>query len=344
AHRAVGGGDHRRRDQGHHAADGDEARHGAAGRGGARAARQGDHLRGRAAGGGEAGAGGAADRGGAGGAPAAPVPDGRRGVGRAQHDDRRAGADRSFRRGRRAGGGEGRRRRRGRARPPVGDRAAAQRRAARPAGRSQAREGGARQEAQVTARPARVQNTRTMPRLCRLVVLVGIAACGSGSDTGGSPDAPPGGTPDAAPADAPTSTVGPGAQLTFESGPVRPLALSPDGTRLYVANIPNGSLDVLRVTPGGLAFDGSTYVGIDPVAVAVRGDGEVWVVNHVSDDVSVVDVSRSPPRVVRTLLVGDEPSDIVFAGPGRARAFVTTAHRGQQRTSPDLAGVPGAGD
>ena len=34
-------------------------------------------------------------------------------------------------------------------------------------------------------------------------------------------------------------------------------------------------------------------------------------------------------RVVRTLLVGDEPRDVVFAGPHRSRAFVTTAHRGQ---------------
>ena len=33
--------------------------------------------------------------------------------------------------------------------------------------------------------------------------------------------------------------------------------------------------------------------------------------------------------VVRTLLVGDEPRDIVFAGPGGSRAFITTAHRGQ---------------
>ena len=58
-------------------------------------------------------------------------------------------------------------------------------------------------------------------------------------------------------------------------------------------------------------------VGLEPVAVAARTDGEVWVVNHLSDRVSVVDVAADPPRVVRTLLVGDEPRDIVFAGPGR---------------------------
>src|SRR4051812_39634437 len=166
----------------------------------------------------------------------------------------------------------------------------------------------------------------------RTAVLIALAACG------GSP-----GTPgDAGPPDGSGRPVAGTAQLTFESGPVRPLAVSSDGARVFVANTSNGSLDLLRVTPGGLVADGSVKVGIDPVAVAVRSDGEVWVVNHVSDSVSIVDVAQAPPRVVRTLLVGDEPGDIVFAGAGRA--FIATAHRGQQRSSPDLAGVPGAGD
>ena len=85
-------------------------------------------------------------------------------------------------------------------------------------------------------------------------------------------------------------------------------------------------------------------VGLEPVAVAARSDSEVWVVNHLSDSVSIVDVGSDPPRVVRTLLVGDEPRDIVFAGTGGNRAFITTAHRGQQRTDPSIAAVPGAGD
>ena len=76
-------------------------------------------------------------------------------------------------------------------------------------------------------------------------------------------------------------------------------------------------------------------VGLEPVAVAARTNTEVWVVNHLSDSVSIVDVGATPPRVVRTLLVGDEPRDIVFAGRPRrrhfTRAFITTAHRGQNR-------------
>jgi DNA-binding beta-propeller fold protein YncE len=131
--------------------------------------------------------------------------------------------------------------------------------------------------------------------------------------------------------------------FTFESGPVRPVALSPDGTQLFVANTSNGSLDVFHVAPSGLSLASTVYVGVDPVAVAARSNTEVWVVNQVSDSVSIVDLSSAPPHVSRTLLVGDEPSDIVF-GVGGTRAFITTAHRGQQRTDPSLEQVPGAGD
>src|SRR5262245_51244951 len=116
---------------------------------------------------------------------------------------------------------------------------------------------------------------------------------------------------------------------TFESGPVRPLALSPDGTRLFAVNTPDDRLEIFTVGAGGLTPTDSVPVGLEPVAVAARTNTEVWVVNHLSDSVSIVDLSTSPPRVVRTLLVGDEPRDIVFAGPGGNRAFITTAHRGQ---------------
>jgi len=116
----------------------------------------------------------------------------------------------------------------------------------------------------------------------------------------------------------------------FESGQVRPLALSPDGKRLYAVNTPDNRLEIFRIGKHGLRHRGSVPVGLEPVAVAVRADGEVWVVNHLSDSVSVVRAdTRRSQRVVRTLLVGDEPRDIVFGGPGMRRAFITTAHRGQ---------------
>jgi DNA-binding beta-propeller fold protein YncE len=134
------------------------------------------------------------------------------------------------------------------------------------------------------------------------------------------------------------------AYVLFEGGPVRPVALSPNGQKLFVANIPDGHLEIFHVGPEGLLTpSASVPVGLEPVAVAARSDSEVWVVNHLSDSVSIVDVASSPPRVKRTLLVGDEPRDIVFAGSPQ-RAFISTAHRGQQRMHSTLATTPGAGD
>jgi YVTN family beta-propeller protein len=133
----------------------------------------------------------------------------------------------------------------------------------------------------------------------------------------------------------------------FESGQVRPLAVSPDGTRLFAVNTPDNRLEIFAIAPGGLTHIESVPVGLEPVAVAARSNGEVWVVNHLSDSVNVVDVSGVSARVLRTLLVGDEPRDIVFAGPGGTRAFITTAHRGQntplQATIDVVLTTPGIG-
>ena len=138
------------------------------------------------------------------------------------------------------------------------------------------------------------------------------------------------------------AAVGSPSFLEFETGQVRPLAMSPDGSRLFAVNTPNGTLEIFSITASGLTFSTRVPVGLEPVAVAARTNDEVWVVNHVSDSVSVVTLTGTP-HVTRTLLVGDEPRDIVFGG-AAGLAFITTAHRGQQRTDPSLAGVPGAGD
>lgn len=131
----------------------------------------------------------------------------------------------------------------------------------------------------------------------------------------------------------------------FESGQVRPLALSQDGKLLFAVNTPDNRLEVYRVKNSGLVHKGSIPVGLEPVSVAVRSNGEVWVVNHLSDSVSIVTVDSDGDegRVVRTLLVGDEPRDLVFAGPGRDRAFITTAHRGQNSPIDPQLTTPGVG-
>ncbi|MBN1207132.1 MAG: hypothetical protein JXB05_19760 [Myxococcaceae bacterium] len=131
----------------------------------------------------------------------------------------------------------------------------------------------------------------------------------------------------------------------FESGQVRPLALSPNGELLFAVNTPDNRLEIFQVHPGGLTHRASVPVGLEPVAVAVRNSQEVWVVNHLSDSVSVVRITPHghSGSVVRTLLVGDEPRDIVFAGPGKRRAFITAAHRGQNAPFDPQLTTPGIG-
>ncbi|HEY4015207.1 MAG TPA: hypothetical protein VGM06_17810 [Polyangiaceae bacterium] len=119
----------------------------------------------------------------------------------------------------------------------------------------------------------------------------------------------------------------------FETLQVRPLALSANGL-LFATNTPDNRLEMFRIESRGLQPLGSVVVGLEPVAVAARANGDVWVVNHLSDSVSIVHVDGfGNASVVNTLFVGDEPRDIVFAGPNQSRAFITTAHRGQN--SPD---------
>jgi DNA-binding beta-propeller fold protein YncE len=128
--------------------------------------------------------------------------------------------------------------------------------------------------------------------------------------------------------------------------------LSPDRRYLFAVNTPDNRLEVFRIREGGLLHTASIPVGLEPVAVAARSNREVWVVNHLSDSVSVVKLDDSGEhgdhddltgQVERTLLMGDEPRDIVFAGPGRKRAFITTAHRGQNIPFDPQLSTPGVG-
>lgn len=119
----------------------------------------------------------------------------------------------------------------------------------------------------------------------------------------------------------------PGSYTLFEFGQTRPLALSPNGRYLFVTNTPANCLEIYNVEQDVPVLISSVSVGLEPVAVAAKSDTEVWVVNALSDSISIVDI-RDRPHVTRTLLVGDEPRDIVFAGPDQ-KAFITAAFRGQ---------------
>jgi len=129
----------------------------------------------------------------------------------------------------------------------------------------------------------------------------------------------------------------------FESGQVRPLALSAKKDKLYALNTPDGTLEIFNVTAQGLQFQSSVPVGMEPVSIAIPNKSEAWVVNHLSDSVSIVSLEEGKERVIKTLLVGDEPRDIVFAGKNRERAFITTAHRGQNAPYDPQFTTPGIG-
>ncbi len=108
----------------------------------------------------------------------------------------------------------------------------------------------------------------------------------------------------------------------FESPHVHPLERTPDGMRLLAVNTADGRLEVFDIlaTAPYLRAAGSIAVGVEPVSVRARTANEAWVVNHVSDSVSVVDLTTM--SVKSTILTGDEPCDVVFAGK-LGRAFVS---------------------
>jgi YVTN family beta-propeller protein len=111
--------------------------------------------------------------------------------------------------------------------------------------------------------------------------------------------------------------------VNFESQHVHPIAISPDGTRVVAVNTPDTRLAVFDVTGTGLALAFEVPVGVEPVSAAFESNDRVWVANHVSDTVSIVDLGTR--NVVATLPVGDEPADIVFAGGVTRRAFVSVS-------------------
>ncbi len=99
----------------------------------------------------------------------------------------------------------------------------------------------------------------------------------------------------------------------FEGSQTNPIRLSSDGTRLFAVNTPDSTLSVFDVTqPSSPLLLAQIPVGLEPVSVNPRTDDEAWVVNQVSNSISVVSVSRK--IVTDTIAARTEPMDVVFAG------------------------------
>lgn len=131
----------------------------------------------------------------------------------------------------------------------------------------------------------------------------------------------------------------PAASQTFvnwESPHVHPLDQTPDGRLLLAVNTADARLEIFANTLSGPVPVGSIAVGLDPVTVRARTNGEAWVVNHISDTVTVVDLLQQ--KIIRTLHTADEPCDVVFAG-SPERAFVSCSQANVVQVFPVLSGI-----
>ncbi len=138
---------------------------------------------------------------------------------------------------------------------------------------------------------------------------------------------------------APRALPDPGDFVNYETAHVHPLDLSPNGNILAAVNTPDGHVELFDVdgSTGTLTHRESIRVGMGPVTARFRSDNELWVVNQISDSISIIDISTS--TVVNTLLTyqlkdvggvlkgspnGDEPADVIFATyNATATAFVS---------------------
>src|SRR5881397_1995649 len=81
--------------------------------------------------------------------------------------------------------------------------------------------------------------------------------------------------------------------VNFEGKQVNPCRLSPDGSRLFAVNTPDNRLSVFDVSnPLNPVPIAEIPVALEPVSVNPVNNDEAWVVNELSDSVTVVSVSR----------------------------------------------------
>jgi DNA-binding beta-propeller fold protein YncE len=119
---------------------------------------------------------------------------------------------------------------------------------------------------------------------------------------------------------APHALAGPTNFFNFETAPVHPIALGPDGRTLAVCNLPDNRVELFDVSTGVPVALASIPVGLDPVTVRFASSNEAWVVNHISSSISVVNIATR--TVVDTIDTLAGSADLVFAGNPR-RAWVS---------------------
>ena len=136
--------------------------------------------------------------------------------------------------------------------------------------------------------------------------------------------------------DRPTPSPAKVGHPSFLSPHFKPIVVHQD--RLFVANTPADTVDVFETSTNDLLA--RIPVGIDPVSIAIRPDGlEVWVSNHISDSISVIDTNRKSSthlRVIDTVqdidlekraTNFDEPVGIAFASNQKAYVALSSENK-----------------
>ena len=122
----------------------------------------------------------------------------------------------------------------------------------------------------------------------------------------------------------------------FLSPHVQPILVHED--HVFVANTPSDTVDVIDAKSRKIVH--RIDVGIDPVSLALRPDGkELWVANHVSDSVSVIDLDDSKPTFMHVVATVqdidpktkatrfDEPIGIAFANDRKAYVALSSENK-----------------
>jgi DNA-binding beta-propeller fold protein YncE len=131
----------------------------------------------------------------------------------------------------------------------------------------------------------------------------------------------------------------------FEGAQTNPIRMSADGTRLFAVNTPNQTLSVFDLTvPTSPKLIAEIPVGLEPVSVNPTSDDIAWVVNQVSNSISIVSVSKG--IVTASIEAQIEPMDVVFAG---GLAYVSASRSNEilvfnQTTFAQVATIPLFGD
>lgn len=145
--------------------------------------------------------------------------------------------------------------------------------------------------------------------------------------------------------------------INYETPHVHPIDISPDGSKLAVVNTPDGHVEIFDIdVSGDITHSDSIKVGLDPVTARFYSDSELWVINQVSDTISIIDTTTG--TVVKTILTyvltsavintktvltgspnGDEPADVVFATYGGAPCAFVTASRTDRIQVYDIGGL-----